>query len=224
MPATGVYPYTSDLWETLIEEYSVVTNRTVLADILIEPILDLHQDYINKQNPFICRERYRNWLEQVQEHIGAIDLPDWETIIQHDDWPYELLQLIEADGDYEWELFFDQRAEIATAIAELNLSEPSAETLLEKLAAVSHPNYFVALCVPNMGVIYVVHSDEVANCGPCVWKTYEGFHVFDDIADGCEPGPFDTYVLPQHVYDSWKTTEAAREQEYQIIKQHQRTA
>ena len=206
MPAVGVYPYSSTLWEILVETCYVLTNRNVLGELLAEPLCQIQSDYKGGLNRFICRERYRLWVETVRQHVGAIDLPDWDTIADSDEWPFEIMEAVDSDGEYEWEVFFDDGAAVNEAISGMSLDE-DVDGFIERLQKLSTPDAFILVCCPHFGCFYVIQSKYVEPRGPCGWRSNQGFHVFDDIADGEDYGPIETYVLPEEMHKEWKRAE-----------------
>lgn len=207
MPAMGVYPYTTELYCALVDSCYALSDRSILCDLLIQPILDIHRDVQEGLNPFIGRERYRAWLNSVSETIGPIDLPDWDTLEQNDEWSWRLYNEIEANMSLDWEIFFDKEAEIESAISQMTTSEVDVDELLRKVDQLSKPGYFLALVSNSLGCIYIISSPDIENRGPCSWNTREGYHMYESVADGEEPGPLATYVLPEEISTAWRDQE-----------------
>lgn len=201
MPLIGVYPLTYNLWEVLVEGLNVITNRDVLADLLMQPLLEIQKDYREGKNRYICRERYRNWLNIVQHSVGSLDLPDWEDVISHDEWPVSIYEELTSQGDYEWEIFYDNSAEIGLALESMSLDDEAEKFV--KLLVTASKDALIILNAPHFGVIYVAQSPEVETRGPVLWPSEQQFHIFDDIADGEELGPLETYVLPEEFINDY---------------------
>lgn len=197
MPAMGVYPYSTELYCVLVDSYYTLSDRSILCDLLIQPILDIHRDVLEGLNPFIGRERYRAWVNTISETLGPIDLPDWETLQRDDEWSWKLYNELEAKAAMDWEIFFDKNACVEDALADINPTESDIDNILRKVDERSAPGYFLALVSVSLGCTYIISSPNVENRGPCSWNTREGYHMYESVADGEEPGPIETYVLPE---------------------------
>lgn len=205
MPAIGVYAYSYSLHEVLSDTYHSLNDRSILCDLLIQPILDIHRDVVEGLNPFIGRERYRAWTKLVDEHIGPVDLPDWDTMNENDEWSWSLFNLIESCCSMEWEIYFSDGAMVEDAIAAIDLSNVSMDSVLDQIERESlGRTYFLALVHHALGAIYIIRSPNVENRGPCNWGTREGYHLYESVADGEDYGPLETYVLTHEDLELWQ--------------------
>ena len=208
MPAFGAYPSSSSLWDALIEECQVVTSQNLLVEIMAEPLVVIRRDFNNGMNPYICRERYREWVRLVQDHLGAVDIPDWATLIQleEDRWLFDYFSFLESEIPYEWEVFCDEEVPIHAAIAKLDVNA-TVDDFIELLLEVSPPNALIVYSATEYGAFYVMRSSDVEDRGPVGWNSYLPFHAVEDIADGSAEGDIPTFVLPPELVRAWKKAE-----------------
>lgn len=217
MPAHGVYPYSGALWETLTENFYMITDRCLLAELLLYDLNKIKFDLDKGMNPFICRERYRRWQASIRDSVGAVDTPDWDTAIGLDDWPYCMLDQF-VDGSYgdDWELIYSENVDPFAGISQLNLNNLDVDRFIDSVLSSNPEPKFLAIAYPSLGAVYVIESPSVERRGYCGWKNHQGVHPLEDIADGEEPGPFDTYVLDERTYDEWKSLELSYDQQADV--------
>ena len=208
MPACGAYPYSTALWQVLVDKFDQITDRWLLSELILDDLYKIKSDFDKGMNPFICRERYRQWAKSIRESVGAIDLPDWETYSEVCDDPSSMMDQILGDayGD-DWELFFSGEVNPFAGIDRLTLGDLSIDRIIESILESNVKPKFMAISFPELGALYVIASDCVEFRGPCGWKTFAGSHPVEDIADGEDPGPFDTYVLDPETHAEWRKLE-----------------
>ena len=214
MPRVGIYPlWEDDLMWFFQENYPAVSNRELLHDVLIDPIIQIRDKVWNKEgHPYILRERHRKWCNQVAERI-YLTLPTWEQTISENYWKNEDCLLCQElfQDQCEWCLFGDDAEVVYQVLDQLYDSltvEGTAQAVVDAILAHPAGQKLTELYVGDMedGLLYVIKSPRIELCGAMA-----GAHPTLEVADALVDGPHDTYVLPEKTLEEmskWITANA----------------
>jgi len=214
MPRVGIYPlWENDLMWFFQEHYPAVSNRELLHDVLLDPIIKIRDGIWNKEgHPYILRERHRKWCNQVGERI-YLTLPTWEQTISQEFWEHDDCPLcVELFQDMaEWCLFGDDADAVYRVLEQLYDSltmEGTARAVVGAILASPEGDSISELYVADSedGHLYVIRSPRVEPCGDFP-QAHPGLNVADALIDG----PHETYVLPEKTLEElskWITANA----------------
>ena len=207
MPAIGVYAFTPELIDVLMEDYHSITNRDILFERIVGPIQEIEEAFSKGLNTYICIERYRAWVEHVSARVGSFDFPSWKEIHDHgkesecqgDCWHEHLRDNFTQDGDFEWEIFYEpDNADLSTVFNLPLIDSSSGEVCKAMLeAGVS----VLLLWCPDFGCVYLLKSTYVDERALCEWPSQQRDHLFEGVADAEEAGDLETYILPPDIQE-----------------------
>jgi hypothetical protein len=204
MTAIGVYPQLDELFEALFSEYYSFTDKELISHMVTHPAFAILQEYKEgRVNEFIARERYRKWVEDVEETVSGGCLPEffeWEDVASGDWQEYLNNSCCFSCTTYNWTLFLDDAwGHIYLAADKAWLSDDIHE-LLSLL--INETNYEGDIVVHSMetGRIYVVRSKERAERGALGDCQVHPYLISAPFSDALREGPTDTYLLPNDIF------------------------
>ncbi len=204
MPRIGVYSFDYDLLSALLESEWGVCNRMLLHHLICQPIWAMRQDYIEgKGNPYIIRERFRKWCDQLEKDLGGwVPLPSWEDLVE-DEWECGLDDFLYSDAS-EWILFGDNVDIAIDMVEELYdhiVMGDDADDVVNLILARDPGIKELMLYAKDLDAIYVIRSDNVENCSIDLDDIGNGLHAFSDLGNGEREGVYPTYVLPDDIVE-----------------------
>lgn len=233
-PRTGVYPYDEDLACVLSEQFYCISNRDLLHTLIHEPLGKLRDDFHSgKGNEFVLRERFRRWIEVVEEHIGIwAPMPTWELLRDDENWCEEIGMMDAMFCDEaEWIIFGDDIDIAWDTLDKLTYSiwmDDDLERVVKLMLQLKPDIEELIVTTREMDAVYVVRSGKVEGCSIEVTDTMlSGLHMLPDLANCMEPGKHPTYVLPDDVVLAFAEQQRLNQQwemEYEARKQQHREA
>ena len=203
-PCIGAYPLDSALRETLMESCVGVSNRMLLGLIVESPLREIEYSLSKgSNNEYVLREKHRQWLETIDEHVGVwVPTPEFDDL-RDPNWSEQLgFDETFHSGEDEWIIWGDDSELAYEIIDKLPYHVWMTDTLQDVVDAMLavKPNVMDLLVSDHDAqVLYVIRSTLVENHGTAGLEdmTSSGCHAFADIADATQRGDTPCFVLDE---------------------------
>ena len=214
MPAITFYPDNHYLSDVLQEALHFYTNRDLYSGHVMDQVYKIFTAWKAGKNPYICRARYQNWVDEWFYPPGMFLLgnpPEWEILMRDEDWGahFEELGFYE-DGSFEWAIYTDGHGmdvmldEVKTRGINVDVVELMTRMAMRDVQT-------LIFFDPGMGALYVIKSPFVGNFS----STPSGNHtlIFEGCIEAGEEGDCEGYALDIRYLQAAVDSEEAEEEE-----------